>query len=74
MDLTKAQFDAVIKRWGFRPTEFLGYYYLPKPNDSVLVSKLNAGNNRRAHLPYLIARRNSMSARDRHNDFAARLA
>jgi hypothetical protein len=54
-DLTQAQFDAYVKKFGFEPTGFMGYYSLPKPNNHTQVSKFNAGDNRRAHLAYLIA-------------------
>ena len=53
-DMTKAQFDTAIQRWGFKPTGFMGYYNLPEPNSHVSVSKFNAGDNRRAQLAYLI--------------------
>jgi hypothetical protein len=52
--MTKAQFDAAIKRYGFEPTGFLGYYRLPAPFSHVSVSVLNAGHNRRAQLAYLL--------------------
>ena len=54
-DMSKAQFDSYIKKYGFKPTGFMGYYSLPKPNESMQVSVYNAGTNRRAQLAYLVA-------------------
>jgi hypothetical protein len=54
-DLTQAQFDAKVKRHGFKPQGFLGYYALPAPYDYRHVSIYNAGTNRRAQLAYLLA-------------------
>jgi len=54
-DMTKAQFDAYTKKYGFKKGGFMGYYSLPSPNENINVSVLNAGDNRRAQLAYLVA-------------------
>lgn len=54
-DMTKAQFDAATKRHGFRHDGFMGYYQLPLEGQTVMVSVLNAGSNRRARLAYLLS-------------------
>ncbi len=51
-DMSKAQFDAACKRYGFRQCGFMGYYSLP--GHPALVSVLNAGHRRREQLAYLI--------------------
>jgi hypothetical protein len=50
-DMSKRQFDEACKRYNFIPEGFMGYYKLPS---GVNVSILNAGDNRRAQLAYLI--------------------
>lgn len=68
-DITKKQFDAACKKWGFEPIGFMGYYRLPKPYDNTLVCKFNAGKRRRAQLAYLIrsAEKAEREAEKRHN-------
>lgn len=61
-DMSKAQFDKECKRYGFKPTGFLGYYSLP--NTPTHVSVLNAGPRRRSRLAYLI--REHEKALERH--------
>jgi hypothetical protein len=50
-DLTKRQFDAACARRGFKASGFMGYYEI---GHGTSVSVLNAGDNRRARLAYLI--------------------
>lgn len=52
-DLTAIQFKAAVKRHGFTPVGFMGYYEI---GNGLTVSVLNAGPNRRAQLSYLIAK------------------
>lgn len=56
-DFTKAQFRRALKKYGFEPQGFLGYYALPlgTPDRKTCVSALNAGKNRRRQLAYLLA-------------------
>jgi hypothetical protein len=54
-DLTKAQFNRLIEKYGFKPAGFMGYYSLPEPHSATNVSAYNAGNRRRSQLAYLLA-------------------
>lgn len=75
-DLTKAQFDAYTKKYGFKACGFMGYYTLPPPNENTRVSVLNAGDNRRAQLAYLLleAERYAKEKENRHNGLMSRPA
>lgn len=53
-DLTKAQFDAMVKKLGFQPQGFMGYYRLPIPGKHYCVSAWNGGKRRRDQLAYLV--------------------
>jgi len=61
-DMSKAQFDAAIKRHGFTPEGFMGYYELGVEGQRAMVSVLNAGQNRRARLAYLLRKREELEA------------
>jgi len=50
-DITKTQFKVACERRGFKSSGFLGYYDI---GHGTSVSVLNAGDNRRARLAYLI--------------------
>jgi len=50
-DMSKKQFDEACASHGFKAHGFLGYYELPC---KTMVSILNAGNNRRQQVAYLI--------------------
>lgn len=58
-DLTKTQFDAACKRYGFKP-EMLGYYNV---GNGVCVNVLNAGDRKRDRLSYLIKQSEKAEAR-----------
>ena len=61
-DMTKRQFDEACRRHGFKPEGFLGYHDL---GDGLSVSVLNAGDNRRARLAYLVRESGRHQARKR---------
>ena len=52
-DLTKKQFAAAIKRWGFK-SGFCGYYELPLEDRHLNVYARNGGDTYRSQLAYLI--------------------
>lgn len=56
-DMTQKQFDAALARYGMRDEGFAGYVNINVPCCHVMVSKLNAGTNRRAQLAYLLRKR-----------------
>jgi len=51
-DMTKRQYEAALKRHGFRQEPF-GYVMV---TDRLIVHPANVGKNRRARLAYLISR------------------
>lgn len=53
-DLTKAQYQRKLEKYGFKPSGFMGYYSLPAPYDSLNVCSLNAGDRLRDRLAYLL--------------------
>lgn len=53
-DLTKKQLADRLAKYGFVSTGFLGYYNLPKPFDHISISAMNAGDNRRRQIAYLM--------------------
>lgn len=53
-DMSQSQFDEAVSRHGFKCEGFMGYYKLPAPFQNCSVSVLNAGDNRRARLAYLL--------------------
>lgn len=68
-DLTAAQFAAALKRHGFEPVGFLGYFRLPGTRR--YVSALNAGPRRRDQLAYLIRQRDRTPAESIDTEAAA---
>lgn len=55
-DMTKAQFQAALKRGRFKAEGFMGYYRLPIPGLHTCVSIFNAGERRRDQIAYLHAK------------------
>lgn len=54
-DLSKQQYEYRMKKMGFAPVGFLGYWKLPAPL-TVNVSDLNAGERYRDKLRYMRAK------------------
>jgi hypothetical protein len=53
-DMSKAEFSAKLKQYGFTAQGFMGYYRLPNKYRSWCVSVLNGGPTRREQLAYLL--------------------
>ena len=53
-DMSKKQYRSALEKYGFKPTGFMGYYNLPEPCEKISVCSLNAGDNLRARLAYLL--------------------
>jgi hypothetical protein len=53
-DIPRKKYIDRMFELGFRPTGFMGYWTLPEPYNHSLVSDLNAGDNRRAKLAYML--------------------
>jgi len=54
-DISEAQARKILEGHGFTWCAFLGYWNLPKPFESGMVSWLNAGENNRARVAYMLA-------------------
>ena len=53
-DMSREQFDTALKRRGFEPTGFLGYWRLPLAGRNHEVCAYNGGPRRRDRLAYLL--------------------
>ena len=56
-DMSKAQFATACKRYGFKPTGFLGYFDVGIAGHNLHVCADNAGPRYRDQLAYLIQER-----------------
>lgn len=54
-DITKDQYREKMENHGFQRRPFLGYWQLPIEGRTVCVSDLNAGDNYRAKLAYMLS-------------------
>lgn len=61
-DMSKRQFREAVARHGFKAEGFMGYYDLGIEGHRCFVSVLNAGNNHRARLAYLLRKREELLA------------
>ena len=56
-DMSKAQFEAALKRHGMKHAGFMGYVELGIEGSRLSVCRFNAGKNLRAQLAYLIQKK-----------------
>ena len=62
-DMSKAQFTAACKRYGFKPTGILGYFDVGIAEHNLHVCAENAGARYRDQLAYLIRERDKWETR-----------